>query len=79
MCCTYISHDSVFVCTLYKKATRRIGNPYANVRKGPQSLVNLYRFDILFYVSMCIFLLLFLVSVFRYSRKIDKREEAVYS
>jgi len=68
-----------YVCTLYKKATRRIGNPYANVRKGPQSLVNLYRFDILFYVSMCIFLLLFLVSVFRYSRKIDKREEAVYS
>jgi len=65
-----------YVCTLYKKATRRIGNPYANVRKGPQSLVNLYRFDILFYVSMRIFLLLFLVW---YSRKIDKKEEAVYS
>ena len=67
------------VCTLYKKTTKRIGNPYANVRKGPQSLVKLYKFDIIFYVSMYIFLLLFLVSGFRYSRKIDKREEAVYS
>ena len=56
-----------------------IGNPYANVRKGPQSVVNLYRFDFLLYVSMYIFLLRFLVSGFRYSRKIDKREEAVYS
>ena len=36
------------------KTTRRIGNPYAHVRKGPQSLVNLYRFDILFYVSIYI-------------------------
>jgi hypothetical protein len=41
-----------------------IGNPYANLRKGPQSVVNLYRFDFLLYVSMYIFLLLFLVSGF---------------
>jgi hypothetical protein len=29
-----------------------IGNPYANVRKGPQSVVSLYGFDFLLYVSM---------------------------